>query len=102
MKHRQDTGSALVIAVFVLALITSITMYLNQPGALIQISAVIGFLGTLIYGTALAILNHGHLRRQMPQNLQSGRLSLLAIIVTLVFYYLLAGAYIYFKWFYNG
>ncbi|OGR57208.1 MAG: hypothetical protein A3I11_00720 [Elusimicrobia bacterium RIFCSPLOWO2_02_FULL_39_32] len=41
--------------------ITSITIFLNQPGALIITSAVIGFVGTVIFSAAVLILNHFYL-----------------------------------------
>ncbi len=100
MAH-QDLRKWYYGLVLALAVLTSVTMYFDQPGKLIQLSAVIGFLGLLAYATAMVYLNHGYLNRQLTPALRSGKGSLIAICVTLAFYYVLAGAYIYFKWFYT-
>ncbi|PIV83319.1 MAG: hypothetical protein COW52_08955, partial [Nitrospirae bacterium CG17_big_fil_post_rev_8_21_14_2_50_50_9] len=42
----------------VLTIITSLTMLIDAPGPLILISAVIGFVGTVIFPAALYLLNY--------------------------------------------
>lgn len=58
-----------------LTLITSLTILLEAPGPLILLSAVIGFVGTLIFSVALLILNHYHLPAQLPAWARPGALS---------------------------
>jgi hypothetical protein len=84
--------------VLALAAITSGTMFFDQPGTLIVISAVIGIFGTVTYAVGLLLLNHGLVRRQLPQKLRSGRLSLIVFVVVTCFYLALAVAYLYAKW----
>ena len=50
-----------------LTLITSFTMQLDAPGPLILISALIGFIGTLIFPVALYFLNHRLLPPHLPE-----------------------------------
>lgn len=45
------------IFVVALTILTSVTMPLAQPGLLIQLTAVLGFLGTVLYSGALILLN---------------------------------------------
>jgi hypothetical protein len=49
-----------------MTLITCLTMLLDTPGALILISAVIGFAGTVIFPVALYRLNHRLLAPHLP------------------------------------
>ena len=74
--------------------ITSVTMQLNEPGTLILISAVIGFVGTVIYSVALIFLNHVYLPRQLPAVARPGRVSLALLIASCVAYFLLATLYL--------
>ncbi len=76
------------------AVITSVTMYLDTPGTLMITSAVIGFVGTVIYATALILLNHVKLRRAMPASLRSGKLSLILIVFVTLCYMALMTAYL--------
>lgn len=70
----------------VLTVITSLTMLLEAPGPLILISAVIGFVGTVIFSIALLILNHYLLPPIIPAWARPGRLSwFLMILVCLVY-----------------
>ncbi len=81
---------------FLLALtaITSMTVLLDAPGTLIQISAVIGFLGTVIYTVALIFLNHIFLPGHLPPAARPGKLNLLFLCVAAIAYTLLAAAYL--------
>ncbi len=83
--------------IVVLAVLTSATMYLEQPGPLIVVSALIGFAGTVIYSTALIVLNHFRLPRQLGAKLRPGRVSLGAILLVTSCYMVLAALYLYFE-----
>ncbi len=94
---RQDQRRWYYGIVLALAVITSVTMFFQQPGRLIIISAVIGFCGTVIYSTALIGLNHIYLRRRLDQPLHSGPASLVAIVLVTLCYFALAAAYLWVK-----
>lgn len=50
----------------ILTAVTSLTMLIETPGTLIMISAVIGFLGTVIFPAALYFLNYRVLAPNLP------------------------------------
>jgi Mn2+/Fe2+ NRAMP family transporter len=77
-----------------LAAITSLTMYWSEPGPLIVISAVIGFVGTVLYCVGLIFLNHRHLRRQLSPPLRSKPPAIAAICAVTLCYLVLAGVYL--------
>jgi hypothetical protein len=77
-----------------LSVVTGITVQFNEPGTLILISAVIGFVGTVIYTVALIILNHVYLPPHLPVRARPGRWNLSFIIVSCALYFLLALAYV--------
>jgi len=79
------------------AVITSLTMYWSQPEALIVASAVIGFVGVVIFSGGLLVLNHIYLRRRLPASMRSGRGSLTLIAISTACYLLLAVIYFYAK-----
>jgi hypothetical protein len=81
--------------VVLIAVVTSVTMYLDQPAGLLITSAIIGFAGTVIYSAALIVLNHRTLRRQLAPSLRPGRLSLGFMTFTTLCYFALAAAYLY-------
>jgi len=85
--------------ILVLTGITGLTMFLDQPGRLIILSAVIGFVGTVIFTIALIILVHGPLRRALPAPLKPGPVSLTCLIISAGSYALLATAYVKLKFF---
>jgi Mn2+/Fe2+ NRAMP family transporter len=95
---RRDQRRWYRILVVALAVITSVTMYLDQPGALIVISALVGFTGTVIYAVGLLVLNHVHVRRALPPELRSGRLAIAAIGFATVCYLALAIGYVVVKY----
>jgi hypothetical protein len=76
------------------AVITSVTMYLDQPGPLIVTSALIGFTGTVIYSAALIVLNHVRVNALLPAELRCSRPSLVAIGFSTLCYAALAVAYL--------
>ena len=74
--------------------ITAITMQLDEPGTLILISAVIGFIGTVLYSAALIFLNHVYLPRYLPLAARPGRLSLAFALLSCLAYLILAIMYV--------
>jgi hypothetical protein len=77
-----------------LTAITSVTVQLEEPGTLILISAVIGFIGTVIYSVALIVLNHIYLPRHLPALARPRQLNLVLLCVSCLAYLLLAIAYL--------
>jgi hypothetical protein len=77
-----------------LTAITSVTVQLDEPGTLILISAVIGFIGTVIYSVALIVLNYIYLPRHLPVLARPGQLNLVLLCVSCLAYLLLAIAYL--------
>ena len=77
-----------------LTLITSVTVQLNEPGTLILISAVIGFVGTVLYSAALIFLNHVYLPRRLPAVARPGRVSLTFLVISCLAYFVLATLYL--------
>ena len=83
-----------LIFLFLLTAITSATMGAAEPGALILLSAVIGFVGTVLFSVALIFLNHVYLPRYLPAAARPGRLNLIFLCVSCLAYLLLAIAYL--------
>jgi Mn2+/Fe2+ NRAMP family transporter len=80
--------------VLLLAVVTSITMYVDEPGPLIVTSAIIGFVGTVVYCGGLIVLNHVVLRRQLAASLRSSRWSAATIAFVTMVYLALAIIYL--------
>lgn len=83
-----------LLFLLLLTAITSITVQLNEPGTLILISAVIGFVGTVIYSAALVALNHVYLPRLLPPALRPGTTGLVLLLVSCAAYLILAVLYL--------
>ena len=81
----------------VLTVITSITMLFDAPGPLILISAVIGFIGTVIFSGAIIILNHFYLKEHICQWACPGKMLFSLLTLVFIAYLVLAVAYIYLK-----
>ncbi|HWO42860.1 MAG TPA: Nramp family divalent metal transporter [Candidatus Eisenbacteria bacterium] len=81
---------------FVLALtgITAVTMLLDEPGALILVSAVIGFVGTVLFSIGLVWLSYVYLPRHLPSAARPGKVNLLGLSISCVAYAFLAIAYL--------
>lgn len=77
-----------------LTVVTSLTMLLDTPGTLIMISAVIGFLGTVIFPIALYFLNYRILAPNLPQWARPKRISYYILAVSFLAYLILAIAYL--------
>jgi len=52
--------------VLLLSVVTAVTIQLNAPGPLILLSAIIGFVGTVLFSLALIFLNYIILPRHLP------------------------------------
>ncbi len=77
-----------------LTAVTSVTILLNEPGPLILLSAVIGFVGTVLFSVALIFLNHVYLPRHLPAAARPGRLNLVFLSISCAAYGALAIAYV--------
>jgi len=77
----------------ILAVVTSVTMPLGEPGALILLSAVLGFIGTVIFTFAILAINCRVLPRMVPQAASPGRAANFWLGVSGSFYLVLAIAY---------
>ena len=76
-----------------LTVVTSITVLLDEPGPLILLSAVIGFIGTVLFSVALIFLNHVYLPRHLPASARPGRVNLFFLCVSCLSYAILAVVY---------
>ncbi len=83
-----------LILLFLLTAITAATMGAAAPGPLILLSAVIGFVGTVLFSVALIFLNHVYLPRRLPAAARPGKLNLCCLIVSCVAYFALAVMYL--------
>jgi hypothetical protein len=79
---------------FLLTAVTAVTMGAAAPGPLILISALIGFVGTVLFSVALIFLNHVYLPRRLPGPARPGKLNLCCLIVSCVAYFALAVMYL--------
>jgi hypothetical protein len=77
-----------------LTAVTSVTILLSEPGPLILLSAVIGFVGTVLFSVALIFLNHVYLPRHLPPAARPGKLNLVLLSLSCVAYIILAALYI--------
>jgi hypothetical protein len=77
-----------------LTVITSCTMLLDAPGPLILLSAVIGFMGTVIFPPALYWLNHRRLAASLPAWSRPRPAEAWLLGVSFVAYLALAAAYL--------
>ena len=83
-----------LILLLMLTAITAATMGFAEPGPLILLSAVIGFVGTVLFSVALIFLNHVYLPRQLPAAARPGRVNLIFLCIACAAYSLLAVAYL--------
>jgi hypothetical protein len=74
--------------------ITCLTMLIDAPGPLIVLSAVIGFIGTVIFPAALYFLNHRLLATHLPVWARPARSSAFFLGMSFIAYLLLALAYL--------
>src|ERR671918_1038788 len=83
-----------LIFLFLLTAVTAATMVFAEPGPLILLSAVIGFVGTVLFSVALIFLNHVYLPRHLPGAARPGKLNLIFLCISCLAYALLAVAYL--------
>lgn len=78
----------------ILTAVTSVTILLHEPGPLILLSAVIGFVGTVLFSIALIFLNYVYLPRHLPPSARPGRLNLFFLCLSCLVYVTLAVVYL--------
>ncbi|HXG49833.1 MAG TPA: Nramp family divalent metal transporter [candidate division Zixibacteria bacterium] len=83
-----------VVFLLLLTAITAITAGFAEPGPLILVSAVIGFVGTVIFSVALIFLNHRYLPPLLPPGARPGRTNLAFLCISCAAYALLAVVYL--------
>lgn len=93
--RKKDVRFWYFVFVVVLTVITCATMPLAQPGKLIQISAVIGFAGTVTFSAAILLLNHFYLPKLLPSFCRPSKRSLAGITISCLAYFCLAAVYLY-------
>ncbi len=74
-----------------LTVVTTVTMHWQEPGPLILTSAVIGFIGTVLFSGAVIVLVHRYLAVRLPVEARLGRM---AMLVTWIAYIGLAAVYL--------
>lgn len=89
-NHRAWYRAMIVL----ITLITGATMLTAQPGRLIILSALIGFIGTVFFTFALLVLIHGPLKRALPGPLKPGRAAFAFLTLSALAYMALAVAYL--------
>ena len=77
-----------------LAVVTGCTMALNEPGPLILLSAVLGFIGTVIFTGALFGTSYRVLPRLAPREVLPGRWAFSFLAISYAAYLALAAAYL--------
>lgn len=90
---KQSYPSMYTFFVCLLTVITSVTMLLQEPGPLILLSAVIGFIGTVAFSFAILLLNHRLLPKLIPSAAAPGKTAFAAQTVVSVIYLVLAVFY---------
>lgn len=93
-SHKLAYRKWYLLFLLLLTGITAVTVQLNEPGTLILISAVIGFVGTVIYSVALIMLNHVYLPRYLPRAAKPGKLNLFFMLISCAAYFVLAALYL--------
>jgi hypothetical protein len=78
-----------------LTAITALTMLLDAPGPLILTSAMIGFVGTVIFPVALYLLNYRRLSPHLPPWARPSPQAAWLLAVSFVVYLALALVYFY-------
>jgi len=80
-------------AALAMTAITSVTVLWDTPGALIKLSAVIGFGGTVVYTFALLLLSSRTLPAIVPPRAAPGRAACFGLLVAWIAYLAMAIAY---------
>lgn len=79
--------------VCLLTAVTAVTILFQEPGPLILLSAVIGFIGTVSFSFAILTLNHRLLPTLVPAKATPGKLAFGALFVVSLIYLILALLY---------
>lgn len=85
------------VTILIIAALTSAMMYIDRPGPLIEMMAILGFFGTVIYSAAILLLNHGLIGRRLPPEMRPGKTSAVTMIFICLCYAGLAAGYLYIK-----
>ncbi|MBI2992690.1 MAG: Nramp family divalent metal transporter [Gammaproteobacteria bacterium] len=93
-SRRIPTRRWYYLFIAALTVITCLTMLLEAPGPLILLSAVIGFLGTVLFPPLLYRVNHRLLARHVPRWARPSRASRALLLVSFCAYLALAAAYV--------
>ena len=93
-SHKTAYRRWYLFFLLLLSIITGVTVRLESPGTLIRITAVIGFVGTVIYSVALILLNHVYLPRRLPSAAKPGKLNLCFMLISCAAYFVLATLYV--------
>ncbi len=80
-----------------LTVITVVTMHFASPAALILLSAVIGFVGTVIFTGGLLVLNYFWLPRHLPETVRPRAIGGVALGIAWTAYLVLAGVYLWIR-----
>jgi hypothetical protein len=83
----------------VLTVITLVTMHFANPAELILLSAVIGFMGTVVFTGALLLLSYRRLPRSCPASVKSGLWGPVCLGLSWTAYLILALVYLWITWF---
>lgn len=86
-----------VIFLVALTVVTAVTMPLGEPGPLILLSALIGFLGTVSFALLLYLLNHRYLPTVVPAALCPQRSAAIGLGLAGLAYGALAVAYLWIR-----
>lgn len=92
MKKFGFEKSYFLFAAF-FTLVTALTMFFQEPGPLILLSALIGFIGTVLFPGALLFLNHGLLKKIVPAEALPGKAAFAGLLFAGLIYLCLAAIY---------
>ncbi|GBC78435.1 hypothetical protein HRbin08_01930 [bacterium HR08] len=81
-----------------LTVITILTMHAASPAALILLTALLGFLGTVIFTGALLMLTYRWLPARLPESVRPGRVGAILLGGAWMVYLILASVYIWLQW----
>ncbi len=93
-SRRYEARHLYYLFLGLLTVVTSLTMLLDAPGPLILTSAVIGFIGTVIFPAALYVLNHRLMALDLPAWARPSRGSALLLGLSFAAYLMLAAMYL--------
>jgi hypothetical protein len=79
--------------IFLFTVVTAVTMLFNEPGPLILLSAVIGFIGTVSFSFAILLLNYRVLPAMVPQKTGPGPVAFAGLLLASMVYAALAILY---------